>query len=101
MFPSLASKRSSKSNSDDDRGGFSNLPEFNGKGFYLFKAKFLAWLRMKGLEDVLLPNVKLMKKSSKKKKKNQAAVNVNVVEDHADAEAAAVEVNEDVEHPSL
>jgi hypothetical protein len=61
MFPSLASKRSSKSNSDDDRGGFSHLPEFNGKGFYLFKAKFLAWLRMKGLDEVLLPKTKLKK----------------------------------------
>src|SRR5262249_40373655 len=45
MLPSLASKRSKS----DERDFFSNLPEFSGKGFYLFKAKFLAWL-----DDVLL-----------------------------------------------
>src|SRR5689334_5447485 len=95
MFPSLASKRSSKFNSDDDRGGFSNLPEFNGKRFYLFKAKFFAWLRMKGVEKILLPDMKLIKKSSKKK--SQAAVNVNVVARAGNAEGAANEVNEDID----
>src|SRR4051812_33770592 len=78
MLPSLAS-RSRSSSSDDDRG-FRNLPEFNGKGFYLFKAKFIGWLKMKGLDDVLLP---------KRKKRN--AVESNAI---AVVNAEANEVNE-------
>src|SRR5580693_4473509 len=91
MLPSLVS-RSRSSSSDDDRS-FRNLPEFNGKGFYLFKAKFLAWLRVKGLEDVLLP-----KKSKKKPVAADAAAVVNVEEAKQVNEEAVEEQEEQNEN---
>ena len=90
MLHSLVS-RSRSSSSDDDRS-FRNLPEFNGKGFYVFKAKFLAWLRVKGLEDVLLP-----KKSKKKPVVPNAAAVVNVEEASQVNEEAAEEQEEEEE----
>ena len=75
MFPSLASKRKS-----DESFSKLNVPEFNGKRWYLFKAKFLALLRLKGLDGVVL------NQKSKQSNTNQNAVVVASIENEEKVE---------------